>query len=50
MSFFIHGDNIENKIRTEKDSRNQELLEQIKERYIRWKNENLEITGTSKSD
>jgi len=50
MSFFIHGDNIDNKIRLEKEPKNQELLKEIKEKYIEWKNENLKITGTSKSD
>ncbi|MFQ6032481.1 MAG: Bpu10I family restriction endonuclease, partial [Candidatus Zixiibacteriota bacterium] len=50
MSFFIHGDNIENKVRTEKEAKNQELLREIKEKYLIWKKDNLKIIGTEKPD
>jgi len=50
MSNFIHGDNIEHKIGGERQSENKELLKEIKKKYIEWKNENLEITGTTQND
>lgn len=50
MSNFIHGDNLEHKIRVEKQSENRKLLIEIKEKYIKWKEDNLKITGTTRED
>ncbi len=50
MSNFIHGDNLEHKIRVEKQNDNRKLLEEIKVRYLRWKDENLRITETTRED
>jgi hypothetical protein len=50
MSNFIHGDNIDHKIRVEKQPENKKLLIEIKEKYLEWKNKNLEITGTTRND
>lgn len=50
MSYFIHGDNLSHKIRVEKQSENKRLLTEIQDRYLKWKNENLKITGTTRSD
>ncbi len=49
MSNFIHGDNIDRKIRVEKEPKNKELLEKIRAEYLKWKDENLKITGTTRS-
>ena len=48
MSNFIHGDNIDTKIRSVKGPQNKELLKEIKARYLIWKGKNLRITGTTK--
>ncbi len=50
MSFFIHGDNIEGKIRTERNEENKRLLCEIKSEYEKWRKENLKIAGISKED
>lgn len=50
MSNFIHGDNIDHKIKNEKSEINKKLLEEIKLKYSGWKKANLEITGTKESD
>jgi len=36
MSNFIHGDNLEHKIRIVRLLENKKLLEEIKEKYIEW--------------
>ena len=50
MSECIHGDNLLNKIRIEKKSKNKELLKEIFGKYLVWKNVNMKITGTSRED
>ena len=50
MSCFIHGDNIETKLKKETIKYNIELLKEIKIKYLEWKNANLKITGISKED
>jgi len=50
MSQFIHGTNIDNKIKKVKNPQNKKLLKEIKQRYDKWKRGNLEITGISKSN
>jgi hypothetical protein len=50
MGFLIHGENIENKIKTEKNAENKLLLGEIKKHYLEWKQLNSNITGTLKSD
>lgn len=50
MSTFIHGNNLEHKIKIEKQLENKRLLEEIKKEYNKWKEKNLKITGTSKKD
>ncbi|HPD33503.1 MAG TPA: Bpu10I family restriction endonuclease [Bacteroidota bacterium] len=50
MSNFIHGDNLEHKIRIEKDPDNKKLLTEINEEYKKWKNDNLNIKGTERKD
>lgn len=50
MSFFIHGDNIDNKVKREHNQQNRKLLKEIKQNYLEWKASNLKITGTSKPD
>ena len=47
MSNFIHGDNLEHKIRVEKQSENKKLLNEIKVKYLKWKKDNLNITRTT---
>ena len=47
---FIHGNNIERKLKTEKIEENIKLLREIKEKYDEWKGCNESITGTSKKD
>lgn len=48
MSNFIHGDNLEHKIRVEKQSENKKLLNEIKKKYLKWKEDNLKITGITR--
>jgi len=50
MSNFIHGDNLAHKIKGEKQPENKKLLDEIKLKYIRWKEDNLKITGTTRND
>jgi hypothetical protein len=50
MSNFIHGDNIEHKLKNEKNEINKKLLDEIVSQYINWKKANLEISGTTKQD
>jgi len=50
MSQFVHGTNIDNKIKKVKNPKNKKLLQEIKQRCDKWKKKNLEITGISKSD
>lgn len=50
MSFFIHGDNIDSKIRSESNAENQKLLVEIRQKYLKWKDINLKISGTKRSD
>ncbi|MBC7231595.1 MAG: Bpu10I family restriction endonuclease [Actinobacteria bacterium] len=50
MSYFIHGDNLERKIKVEKQLENRKLLEEIKMKYLKWKEDNMKITGTTKND
>ena len=50
MTKFIHGDNLEHKLKVEKQSKNKELLNEIWENYQRWKDANLKITGTTEDD
>ncbi len=50
MSNFIHGDNLEHKIRVEKNPKNKKLLREIKVKYSDWKKENMKITGTAEPD
>lgn len=50
MSNFIHGDNLEHKIKIEKDQNNKELLNEIRFEYLKWKDENLNIKGATRSD
>lgn len=50
MSNLIHGDNLEHKIRVEKQPENKKLLSEIKAEYSKWKENNLRITGTTKED
>ena len=50
MSCFIHGDNIENKLKHEKNREKRELLSEIENAYSQWKDENLKITATSQDD
>jgi len=47
---YIHGNNIEGKLKKEKIGKNRELLNEIKLKYGRWKENNEKITGTSKKD
>jgi len=49
MSNFKHGDNIECKLRNEKDPQNKSLLKEIKDRYLKWKESNLLIKGSSRA-
>lgn len=37
MSIFIHGDNIETKLKSEKNQTNRAYLEEIKNRYAKWR-------------
>lgn len=50
MSNFIHGDNIEHKIRIEKNPKNRRLLQEIKDKYLEWKHENMSLIGTTRAD
>lgn len=50
MSNFIHGDNLAHKIKGEKQPENKKLLDEIKVKYFKWKEDNLKITGTTKND
>lgn len=50
MSNLIHGDNLEHKIKIEKQPENKKLLNEIKAKYSNWKEDNLKITGTTKED
>lgn len=50
MSNLIHGDNLEHKIRIEKQPKNKKLLNEIKAKYSKWKEDNLKVTGTTKED
>jgi len=50
MQYFIHGNNLEHKIKKEKNIENKKLLKEIKKEYEKWKEENLQITGTSYKD
>jgi hypothetical protein len=50
MSNLIHGDNLEHKIRIEKQPENKKLLDEIKAKYSKWKEDNLRVTGTIKED
>jgi len=50
MSNFIHGENLEHKIKIEKQSKNKKLLNEIKLKYFEWKKENLKIIGTTRND
>ena len=50
MSNLIHGDNLEHKIRMEKQPKNKKLLNEIKAKYSKWKEDNLKVTGTTKED
>jgi len=50
MSNLIHGDNLEHKIRTEKQPENKKLLGEIKAEYLKWKENSLIITGTTRDD
>lgn len=50
MTNFIHRDNLEHKIKIEKQTKNIKLLNEIKNRYIKWEKDNLEITGTTREN
>lgn len=50
MSNFIHGDNLEHKVRIEKKKKNKELLKAIVVQYHKWKEDNLGIVGITRSD
>lgn len=50
MSNFIHGDNLEHKIRIEISNKNKRLLREIKNKYLQWKQENIKLTRTSDED
>lgn len=50
MSKFAHGDNLEHKIAIEKRTENIDLLKQIQINYLKWKEDNLKITGTTRED
>lgn len=50
MSNFIHGDNLAHKIKGEKQPENKKLLDEIKVKYLKWKEDNLKITRTTKND
>lgn len=50
MSNFIHGDNLNHKIRAEKQPENKKLLEEVNKKYIEWKEKNLKITGLNRED
>jgi len=50
MSRFIHGDNLEHKIKIERHTENKNLLAEIKAKYTEWKENNLKITGTTRND
>jgi hypothetical protein len=50
MSNLAHGDNIETKIRQEKNPANRKLLEDIYSTYLKWKEDNLSITATTDKD
>jgi len=41
MSNFIHGDNLAHKIKGEKQPENKKLLDEIKVKYFKWKEDNL---------
>ena len=47
---FIHGNNIDRKLKVEKVEENIKLLREIKERYDNWKGDNESIIGTSKEN
>ncbi len=47
---FIHGNNIDRKLKAEKVEENIKLLREIKERYDNWKGDNESIIGTSKEN
>lgn len=50
MSNFIHGDNLEHKIRIEKQPENKKLLEEIKVEYLKWKEDSLKIMEITRND
>jgi len=50
MTNFIHGDNIEHKLRIERNPANKKLISEIKRKYSEWKESNLNIKGTSPAD
>lgn len=50
MSYFIHGDNLEHKLKIEKIPENRRLLEEIKAKYLVWKEANEQIKGTGYQD
>jgi len=50
MSNLIHEDNLEHKIRKEKQPENKKLLDEIKAKYSKWNKDNLRITGTTEKD
>ena len=47
---FIHGNNIDRKLKAEKVEENIKLLREIKERYNNWRGDNESIIGTSKEN
>ncbi|NMD00105.1 MAG: Bpu10I family restriction endonuclease [Bacteroidales bacterium] len=50
MGQFIHGDNIHSKLCKSKSGINKKLILEISKRYNDWKQANLSIIGTNKSD
>ena len=48
MTNFIHGDNLAHKIKVETIPENKQLLDEINVKYLKWKADNLEITGTTR--
>lgn len=49
MTNFIHGDNLEHKIRSEKNTKNKKLLREVKAKYYEWKKENMKITAVDET-
>lgn len=50
MNPYVHGENIKQKIQTEKNAKNLEMLKEIEDKYNEWKNATEGIVGTSRDE